>query len=73
MGVLVEAAEERVVVEDVPEAVSDLFESDVFVVERLAQEVLAGVEPERARAGDASDFAMARVLGRGDPIGIGAW
>jgi hypothetical protein len=39
----------------------------------LAQEVLAGVEPERARAGDASDFAMARVLGRGDPIGIGAW
>ena len=44
MGLLVEAAEERLVVEDVPEAVSDRFEPDVFVVERLAQEVLAGVE-----------------------------
>ena len=50
VGLLVEAAEERVVVEDVPEAVSDLFEPDVFVVERLAQEVLAGVEAERTGA-----------------------
>jgi hypothetical protein len=33
VGVFVEAAEERVVVEDVPEAVGDLFESDVFMVE----------------------------------------
>jgi hypothetical protein len=46
VGVFVEAAEERVVVEDVPEAVSDLFEPDVFVVERSAQALLAGVEAE---------------------------
>lgn len=43
VGVVVEAAAERVVVEDVPEAVGDLFEADVFVVERLAQDVLAGI------------------------------
>ena len=50
MGLLVEAAEECLVVDDVPEAVSDLFEPDVFVVERLAQAVLAGVEVEGAGA-----------------------
>jgi hypothetical protein len=44
VGVFVEAAEEGLVVEDVPEAVLDFFECDVFVIERLAQEVLAGVE-----------------------------
>ena len=63
VGVVVEAAEEGVVVEDVPEAVGDLFQPDVFVVERLAQEVLARVEAERAGAGDAADFTVAGVLG----------
>ena len=60
---VVEAAGKRVVGEDVPEAVTDLFKADGFVVERLAQEVLTGVKPERARAGDAADFAVAGVLG----------
>jgi len=64
-GMVVEAAEERVVVEDVPEAVVDLFKADVLVVERLAHEVLAGVKPERACAGDAADFAVAGILGWG--------
>ena len=41
VGVFVEAAEERVVVGDVPEAIIDLFEADVFVIERLAQELLS--------------------------------
>ena len=41
VGVFVEAAEEGLVVDDVPEAVLDFFEPDVFVIERLAQEVLA--------------------------------
>ena len=41
VGVFVEAAEEGLVVDDVPEAVLDFFEPDVLVVECLAQEVLA--------------------------------
>ena len=68
----VEAAEEGVVVDDVPEAVLDFFEPDVVVVERLAQEVLAGVEAEGAGAADAPDLEVARVLGRGNAFGIGS-
>lgn len=52
VGVVGEATEERVVIEDVPEAVRDLFEAEVFVVERMAHEVLAGVEAKGARAGE---------------------
>jgi len=44
VSMFVEAAEERLVIEDVPEAVGDLFESDVFMVEDLAQEVLPRVQ-----------------------------
>lgn len=68
----VEAAEEGVVVDDVPQAVLDFFEPDVVVVERLAQEVLAGVEAEGAGAADAADFEVAGVLGRGNAFGIGS-
>jgi len=63
VGVFVKASEERVVVEEVPEAVLDFLQPDVFVVERLAQEVLAGVEPEGASAADAAHFEMAGILG----------
>jgi hypothetical protein len=34
----VEPAEERLVIEDIPKAVGDLFQVDVFVIERLAQD-----------------------------------
>jgi hypothetical protein len=71
--VFVEAAEERLVIEDIPEAVGDLFQADVFVIERLAQEVLAGVEPEGAGPADPPDLEVARVLGRGDALGIWPW
>ena len=72
MGVFVEAAEEGLVVDDVPEAVLDFLESDVFVVERLAQEVLAGVEAEGAGAADVPDLEVAGVLRRGDPFRVGS-
>ena len=70
MGVFVEAAEEGLVVNDVPEAVLDFFEADVFVIERLAQEVLAGVQAEGPRTADASDLEVAGVVRRGDAFGI---
>lgn len=71
MGVFVETAKERLVVDDVPEAILDFFESDVFLVERLAQEVLAGVEPEGAGGADAPDLEVAGILRWGDVFGIG--
>ncbi len=49
----VEATEERFVVDDIPDAVLDFFEPDVFVVERLAQEMLAGVQAEGAGSSSA--------------------
>jgi len=63
VGVFVEAAEERLVVKNVPEAVFDFFEPDVFVVERLAQEVLARVQAKGAGGADAPDLEVARVRG----------
>ena len=38
--------------------------------ERLAQEALAGVEPEGSGPADPPDLELARVLGRGDALGI---
>jgi len=72
VGVFVEASEQRLVVDQVPEAVLDFFEADVFAVERLAQKVLAGVESEGAGVADPSHLEVAGVLGRGDAFGIGA-
>lgn len=43
VGVFVEAAEERGVVDDVPDSVVDFFEGDVFAVEGLTEKVVAGV------------------------------
>lgn len=67
----VEAAEQGLVVDEVPEAVLHFFEPDVFVVEGLAQEVLAGMEPEGPGAADASDFEVAGVFGWGNAFRIG--
>ena len=70
MSVFVEAAEERLVIEDVPEAVGDLFESDVFMVEGLAQEVLPPVQAEGTGAADLPDLEVAGVFGRREAFGI---
>ncbi len=48
VGVLIEASEERVVVEDVPEPILDFLEADVLTVEGVAEEVLTGVQAEGA-------------------------
>ena len=55
-GALVNLAEQRTVIHDVPNAITDLFEANVFAAKNLAQEGLPGAEPERARATDATDF-----------------
>ena len=67
----VKATEQGLVVDEVPEAVPHFFEPDVFVIEGLAQEVLAGVEPEGAGAADASDLEVAGVFAWGNAFGIG--
>lgn len=53
----IEAAQESLIVDDVPEAVVDLFESDVLMVERLAEEVLPRVQAEGTGAADAGRWA----------------
>lgn len=70
MGAFVEAAGERVVVGDVPEAVGDFFEADVFMVQRLAEEVLARVQTEGPGAADFADLELAGILRWGDAFGI---
>lgn len=50
--------------------IADLFEADVFAAQDLTQEGLLGVEPERARGTDATDFQVRRIGGRGDVLGI---
>jgi len=62
VGVFVEAAEERLVIEEVPESVGDFFEPDEFAIECLAQEVLASVEAEGAGAADPADLEVAGIL-----------
>ncbi|MGH2359016.1 MAG: hypothetical protein ACRDGM_00505 [bacterium] len=69
---LVEASEQGVVVEDIPDAVLDLFEADVLTVEGLGKEVLAGVESEGAAVADAPDLEVSRVGRRRDALRVGA-
>jgi hypothetical protein len=70
-GPFVDPAEQGAVVDNVPEAVRNLLETDVLVTERIAEEGLRGVEPEGTGSADAPDFEMSRVLRRSDPRGIG--
>jgi hypothetical protein len=67
----IESSEERVVVEDVPDGIVDLFEGDVLVVEGLAEEVLPRVQAKGAGAADFADFEVAGVLGRRKTLRIG--
>ena len=43
-GLQVDSSKDRVVVDQAPDAISDLLEPDVFSLERIAQEILPGVE-----------------------------
>src|SRR3989304_4832376 len=69
-GALVESSEQRVVVDDIPDAIVPLLEPDRFAVERLTQEVLAGVETERTGVADTAHLEVARIFRRGDAFGI---
>jgi hypothetical protein len=68
----VETSEQGVVVENVPDAVVDLLESDVMTVEGLREELLLGVKPEGAGVADAPDFDMAWIFGWSDSLGVRA-
>lgn len=72
VGVFVEAAGERLVARDVAEAVGDLLESDVFVVEGLARNELPGVQAAGARPADLPDLGVAGVFGGSDAFGVGS-
>jgi len=68
----IEASQKRVVVNDVPSAVFDLFEADLFVVQRLAQKMLSRVQTEGAGPADLADFEMARIFRRGGAFRVGS-
>jgi hypothetical protein len=63
-GPPIDLPEQRTLIDDVPHAVADLFETDVFALEHLAQEGLLRVEAEPARGTDATDFQMRGIAGR---------
>ena len=65
----VEPSEQRVVVVDGPDAVVDLFETDVVALERIAEELLLELQPEGAVVADTADQEVTRVLRRGNPVG----
>jgi hypothetical protein len=67
----IDLAEQRTVIHDVPQAIADLGRN-VFAAKNLAQEGLLGVEPERARATDATDFDVPRIERRRNALGIDA-
>jgi len=58
-GAFVDLREERGVVDDVPDAVADLFEADAFVAQGVAEKRVVLFEPERARTGDGLDLQVA--------------
>lgn len=61
---LIVASEQGVVVEDVPERVVDLFESDGLAVEGLREELLTGVKSEAASVADAAQLALGQYRAR---------
>ena len=71
MGVFIETPEERLVVNDVPDAIVHFFEPDRSAVERLTQKVLSRVQPEGAGVTDAPDLKVAGVLRRQGAVAIG--
>jgi len=70
VGAFVESSEQRVVIDDIPDAIVHLLEPDRFAVERLTRQVLAEGETERTGVADAANLEVARILRRGDAFGI---
>jgi hypothetical protein len=66
----IDLPEQRSVVHDVPNAIANFFEANVFAAKDLAQERLLGMEPERAGATHASDFEVRGIGGRSDVLGV---
>lgn len=66
----VESAEQCVVVENVPDAVADLLESDELTVESLREELLLGVKAEGTGVADATDFDVSWIFRWGDSFGV---
>lgn len=61
-GPQVDSSKQRVVVDDAPDVILDLFESDLLAFECIAQEVLTREKPERSCRADSADFQMASVF-----------
>jgi len=70
--VLVEAAEQRGVVDDVPDAIIDRFETDVLAVEGLAEVSVAAVDDEVASVAYPAHLEVAGILRGKDADGIGS-
>jgi len=69
-GLQVDSSKDRVVVDDAPDAVSDLLEPDVFSLERIAQGILPGVKAERAARAHSADLEVTRVFGFSKTAGV---
>ena len=65
-GVLIEATEQRFVIDHVPDAVVRLLETDQLAVEGLRQELLPVIKPKRARGADATDLEVVGITRRDD-------
>ena len=59
----VDPPKDGVVVDDVPDSISDFLESDVLPRKRIAQEVLTREKVEGPTGGDRTDLEVARILG----------
>ena len=66
---LVEASEEHVVEVDGPDAIVDLFETDPFLIQDLAEEQRVLPESEGAGLADATSLEVAGVLGLRQVLG----
>jgi hypothetical protein len=62
---LIDSADQGFVEHNVPKSVADLFEADVLVMQRVAQEQLGRLEAERAGGAHPTHLHVARVRGRG--------
>ena len=52
----IDLAEQRTVIDDVPNAIADFFEADVFAAEGVAEERLTRLQAERAGRAHAPDL-----------------
>ena len=72
MVVLIVASEQGVVVEDVPDRVVDLLESDGLAIECLRKKLLTRVQAETASVADAAQLDVSRVARRDDARRVSA-